>query len=192
MSSLSSIKRRQILSGLVKLLFFIGFIFLSIPFMSSFTTSEIDEKQNAKSHWVITFPVTELVESEVKKLSWAGGLVWVYARTEKDIELLKTNKTYLTDRDSDNSFQPENMKSSFRSANEKYFIFIPQENKRNCQVRLKDEREKAIFTEPCFSAEYDAAGRILQGTGHKAQTNLSVPKHVIENEILKIGIWTPK
>ena len=185
-------KRRQFLSGLMKLLVFIGFVFLSIPFISSFSSNEIDEKQTAKSHWVITVPITDLIEGEVKALSWAGGIFWVYTRTENDINVLKKNAFTLRDRLSKNSEQPENMRTSFRSANEKFFVFVPHESKRNCQVRLSDERTLFLITEPCFNAKYDSSGRILQNSGHKEQQNLAVPKHIVEDGILKIGIWQPK
>ena len=192
MPSGSSIKRRQFLSGLMKLLAFIGFVFLSIPFMSSFTTEDINQKQAATSHWVITQALTDLAQGEITALSWSGGLVWVYTRTDRDIDSLRMNKELLRDSSSEQSDQPENMKTNFRSTSENYFVFIPHENKRSCQVRLNDAREAITFTEPCFGAKYDAAGRILENTGHKQQQNLAVPEHLIEDGILKIGIWRPK
>ena len=188
----TSIQRRQILSGLMKLLGVIALIFISIPFISSFSTNEIDEKQTATSNWVITLPVSELVESEVKALPWAGGLVWVYARTKKDIQLLENHTVSLQDPNSTQSDQPEEMKNNYRSQDKKFFVFIPQENKKGCQVSLNSESENSRFTEPCFNAKYDAAGRILKNSGHQDQQNLAVPNHVIENGILKIGIWMPK
>ena len=192
MLSTESTKRRQILSGLMKLLVFIGFVFLSIPFLSSFSSNSIDKKQAAISHWIINLPVTDLIAGEVKALPWAGGLVWIYTRTKNDIQSLKNNNTSLRDAFSEKSDQPEQMKNSFRSASKKFFVFIPQENKRNCQVRLNSEKEKVAFTEPCFSAKYDAAGRIFKQSGHNEQQNLAVPNHVIEDGILKVGIWMPK
>ena len=184
--------RRKLLSGLMKLLFFIGFIFLSIPFISTFTSSDIEEKQKSSTRWVITLPVSELVEGEIKQLSWSGGLVWIYVRDKKDIQSLKSNIDLLQDATSVKSDQPDVMKNNFRSADEKYFVFIPQENKKGCQVRLNKENENTVFSEPCFSAKYDSAGRILKNSGHVQQTNLAVPQHVVEDEILKVGIWKPK
>lgn len=192
MPSVSSTKRRQVLSGLMKLLAFIGLVFISIPFISSFSSNSIDEKQAATSHWAVSLSVADLIAGEVKALPWAGGLVWVYTRTESDIQSLKNIKTSLRDAYSEKSDQPEDMKNNLRSVNEKFFVFIPQENKRSCQVRLNDERETVIFTEPCFGAKYDAAGRIFEKSGHKEQQNLAVPEHVIEDGILKVGIWMPK
>lgn len=192
MSSIAPTKRRQFLSGLMKLLVFIGFVFLSIPFISSFTTDDIEEKQGASSHWVVTYPTRELVEGEIKALPWSGGLFWIYTRTKFDIKSLKNGKTLLSDEFSEKSDQPESMKNNFRSVSDKYFVFIPQENKRGCQVRLNEEKDNVVFTEPCFSAKYDAAGRKILKTGHKEQQNLAVPEHTVESGILKIGIWIPK
>ena len=189
--SSSSLKRRQILSGLMKLLVFIGLIFLLIPFISSFSSNEIDEKKAASSNWVITLPVSDLISGEINSFPWSGGLVWVYSRTEKDIQSLKELDISLRDTNSVKSDQPEKMENQFRSASEKFFVFIPLENKKGCQINLVKEQEKVRFTEPCYAAQYDSAGRIFKNTGHKDQKNLAVPKHIIENGILKIGIWMP-
>jgi len=190
--STESLKRRQTLSGLMKLLAVIGFILISIPFFSSFSTNLTDEKQNSKSNWVNTIPVADLVKGEIKKLAWSNGFVWVYARTTKDMEALTTGRSLLRDADSDNSDQPDAMRNDFRSASHQFFVFIPQENKKGCQVSLGHDDENVLFVEPCFNAQYDSAGRILKNSGHKEQQNLAVPKHIIEAGILKIGVWTPK
>lgn len=191
----NSLQRRKILSGLMKLLVFIGLGFVSIPFISSFSNSDTDKKQKSASDWIITLAVNELIEGEVRAIPWAGGLVWIYSRTDDDIQALRQHH-FLSDAFSDKSQQPLNMKNDLRSADEKYFVFIPLENKRSCQVRLDknsgDEGRLSLFSEPCYGAKYDAAGRILKNTGHPEQTNLPVPLHVIENGILKVGIWTPK
>lgn len=190
--STESLKRRQILSGLMKLLAVIGFILISIPFFSSFSTSSTDEKQSSKSNWVTTVPVADLVTGEIKKLAWLNDFVWVYARTTKDIEALTTGRSLLRDADSGNSDQPDTMRNDFRSASHQFFVFIPRENKKGCQVSLSHDDENVLFIEPCFNARYDSAGRILKNSGHKEQQNLAVPKHIIEAGILKIGVWTPK
>jgi len=187
-----SIKRRRLLSGLMKLLVFIGFVFVSIPFISSFSSKSINEKQAVSSRWIITTSISDLVTGQVKSFRWTGGLVWVYSRTEKDIQSLKETNVFLRDANSEKSDQPEQMKNKFRSVSEKFFVFIPIENKKNCQVSLNTVREKVHFTEPCYGAKYDAAGRIFENSGHKEQQNLAVPEHIVEDGILKIGIWMPK
>jgi len=176
----------------MKLLVFIGFIFLSIPFISTFTSGDIEEKQKSSTRWIVTSPVAELAEGEIKQFSWSGGLVWVYVRSTEDIQSLKTIGSLLRDPLSTKSDQPDNLNNNYRSSNEKYFVFIPQENKKGCQVSLNKENENTVLSEPCFNARYDSAGRIFKNSGHAQQTNLAVPEHVIEDGILKVGIWTPK
>lgn len=193
-ASVANLKRRQILSGLMKLLVFIAFIFISVPFVSSLSSGSKENKKQLTTRWVATVPVAGLTAGEVNTLSWAGGVIWVYSRTEKDIKtLLALNEEKLRDAYSDKSEQPNNMNNSFRSIDQKYFVFIPLENVRGCQVSLNDDRNaEAIFTEPCYRAKFDAAGRVFKTGGHKAQKNLPVPDHIIEDGKLKVGIWTPK
>ena len=176
----------------MKLLVLIGFIFLSIPFISTFTSSDIEEKQKSSTRWVLSSSVAELAEGEIKQLSWSGGLVWIYVRRTEDIQSLKNINSLLRDPLSTKSDQPDNLKNNFRSSDGKYFVFISQENKKGCQVSLNKENENTVLSEPCFNARYDSAGRIFKNSGHAQQTNLAVPEHVIEDGILKVGIWTPK
>lgn len=192
-SSVASLKRRKILSGLMKLLVFIAFVFVAVAFTSSLSTNSKESNNQLTTRWVASVPIADLTAGEVNTLSWAGGIIWVYSRTEKDIKtLLALDEEKLRDAASDNSEQPENMNNVFRSINQKYFVFIPLENVRGCQVSLNDERKtEVIFTEPCYRAKFDAAGRIFKMSGNKAQTNLPVPDHIIEDGELKIGIWTP-
>lgn len=192
-ASPSSLKRRKLLAGLMKLLVVIGLGFISIPLISTFSSNDIDEKKSDTSRWVINVPLTELIEGEIKRLEWAGGNVWVYSRTQSDMQSLNNSESLLRDALSEKSDQPEAMKIKLRSMNAKYFVFIPRENKRNCQVSLlKAGSNPARFTEPCYGAKYDAAGRIFKGSGHREQQNLAVPEHIVEDGILKIGIWMPK
>lgn len=192
-SSVASLKRRKILSGLMKLLVFIAFIFVAVAFTSSLSTNSKESNNQLTTRWIASVPVADLTAGEVNTLSWAGGIIWVYSRTEKDIKtLLALNEEKLRDATSDKSEQPNNMNNAYRSIDQKYFVFIPLENVRGCQVSLNDERNTdAIFTEPCYRAEFDAAGRIFKKSGHNAQKNLPVPDHIIEDGELKVGIWTP-
>lgn len=184
--------RRLLLSRILKLLVLISFVIILIPFLSSLSSYTNNEVKDISTQWVVTFPIKALLPGEVKSLSWSGGVFWIYKRTEKDIELLKSSTIPLRDRASENSDQPKGMMNQYRSFDKSLFVFVPLENKRGCQVRLYDGEGGVRFTEPCYASKYDAAGHLVDNSGHEAQKNLSVPKHIIEEGMLKIGIWVKK
>lgn len=183
-------KRRLLLSRVIKLLVIIGFVFLLTPFLLSLSPDSNDNKQNKSVHWVVNLPVADLDVGKIKKVSWSGGVVWVYARSTADLESLKDRDELLKDSLSEESDQPDKMKTQYRSADKSYFVFIPLENIRSCQVRLITDAISPRFTEPCYGSTYDAAGRIFSKRSHSKQLNLAVPNHIIEEGVLKIGNWT--
>lgn len=193
-SNAASLKRRQFLSGLMKLLLFIGFILISIPFISSLSSGDNERNEQVASRWIASVPVTDLSEGKVTVLSWSGGVVWVYSRSKKDIQtLIELSDEKLADTFSKKSDQPNKMQNPFRSFDQKYFVFIPRENVRGCQVSLNDERNvDVVFVEPCYRAAFDAAGRIFKTSGNNKQQNLPVPKHIVEDGVLKVAVWTAK
>lgn len=192
MGDLSLFDRRLMLTRVMKLLVVIGFLGLLTPFLSSLTSNINNETKDIATQWVVTLPIKAILPGEVKSLSWSGGIFWVYKRTEKDIELLKKSKLPLRDPASENSDQPKDMMNKYRSVDKTLFVFVPLENKRSCQVRSHDGEGGIRFTEPCYGAKYDAAGHLVSNSGHEGQKNLSVPKHIIEKGMLKIGVWVRK
>lgn len=192
MGDSSLLDRRLMLTRVMKLLVVIGFLGLLIPFLSSLSSNTNNETKDIATQWIVTLPIKTILPGEVKSLSWSGGIFWVYKRTEKDIELLKISKLPLRDPASENSDQPKDMMNEYRSFDKSLFVFVPLENKRGCQVRLYDGEGGIRFIEPCYAAKYDAAGRVINKSGHEGQKNLSVPKHKIEKGVLKIGVWVRK
>ena len=172
----------------MKLLVFIGLAFVSVPFISSLISTESKDD----SSWVISFAMSELVPGQVQRLKWSGGIVWVYRRTDTDMNYLSQPNPLLADALSNQSDQPDDLKTRYRSKHKRFFVFIPHENKRGCQVRLNENTTRSVFSEPCYGARYDAAGRIIKNSGHVKQQNLAVPKHVIKDGKIRIAIWTPK
>ena len=184
-ASVSSSQRRRMLVGLFKLLVLLGVIFLMIPFIASLSSGE--DKTSPASRWIIEFPLGELKAGQLQRLQWQGRDVWVYARQQKEIAVLQAKQAQLRDAGSRHSTQPPGLENPFRSVSKDYFVFIPQENRRGCQVALAEENSEVRFTEPCYGARYDAAGRIYKNSGDAEQQNLRVPEYIIENGILKIA-----
>jgi len=194
LSKLNQINKRLLLVRLYKLFLLISLLGLLTPFLLSLTVFTSDSEKEVVNKWVVSVPVKNLSSGKIHALPWSGGLYWVYKRTDRDISSLKEinsqpSNSKLRDAGSKDSDQPVNMANNFRSADEKFFIFVPLESKRACQVRLIDDESTIKFIEPCFGSKYDAAGRVFKESGHKDQMNLSVPMHKIENGILKIAVW---
>ena len=189
MSQLNQFNKRLLLVRLYKLFLLICFLGLLTPFVLSLTVFISDSKEEVIDKWVVSVPLKNLSSGKIHALPWSGGLYWVYKRTDKDISSLKGINSQLRDANSKDSDQPTNMANNSRSADEKFFVFVPLESKRACQVRLYDDELDIKFIEPCFGSQYDVAGRVFKESGHKDQKNLSVPMHKIENGILKIAVW---
>jgi len=194
LSKLNQINKRLLLVRLYKLFLLISFLGLLTPFLLSLTVFTGNSEKEVVNKWVVSVPVKNLSSGKIHALPWSGGLYWVYKRTDEDISSLKAindqpGNSELRDASSEFSDQPVNMANNFRSANEYYFVFVPLETKRSCQVRLVDDEPDVKFTEPCFGSQYDAAGRVFKESGHQDQKNLSVPMHKIENGVLKIAVW---
>jgi len=186
-SSTHSSQRRQVLSGLMKFLVFIGLIFVAVPFVASISGNK---DSSGEEHWAFVVEISGLEPGKLTTLQHAGKVVWVYTRYDKDMEKLALTQGQLVDPRSENSEQPANVLPAFRSVDKRFFIFVPRENLRNCQVRLLEQSEQAKFKEPCYGAEFDAAGRRYKHTGKKGQKNLSVPWHKVEQGKLKIALGT--
>ena len=194
MSETNQFNKRLLLVRLYKLFLLICFLGLLSPFLLSLTVFIGNSEKEVIDKWVVSVPLINLSSGKIHELPWSGGLYWVYKRTDKDISSLKGihsqhSNSSLRDAASKYSDQPVNMANNSRSANEYYFVFVPLESKRACQVRLYDDEPNIKFIEPCFGSKYDAAGRVFKESGHKDQKNLSVPMHKIENGILKIAVW---
>ena len=179
---------------LYKLFLLISFLGLLTPFLLSLTVFTSNSEEEVVNKWVVSVPIKNLSSGKIHALPWSGGLYWVYKRTDRDISSLKginsqPSSSQFRDAGSKDSDQPVNMANNFRSADEQFFVFVPLESKRGCQVRLYGGESTINFIEPCFGSKYDAAGRLFKESGHKDQKNLSVPMHKIENGILKIAVW---
>ncbi len=186
----ASVQRRRWLTGAFKLLLLIGLGLLAIPFLGSLSSGKNDTTKQKTDRWVLQLDISTIAAGQLHALHWQGRDVWVYHRYPDDISALQHNTTLLRDAMSQHSHQPEGMATATRSFDPRYFVFVPQENKRGCQVSLAEDTDNGVrFTEPCYGAKYDAAGRIFTHSGHAEQRNLMVPVHKLENGKLYIAAF---
>ena len=170
--------RRLYLKVTLKLLLLLGLGLAAIPFITSLHHSDNDG-QSAANPWYVEVDVSRLVPGQWQSVPWPGGEVWIYARTQREIQALQTADTdRLRDPDSRHSQQPVAASNAYRSLQPDYFVFLPRETLRGCQIQ-QIELQMGIngYSEACYGARFDNAGRIFKDSGQPEQHNLTVPPH---------------
>ncbi len=177
--------RRRNLVRATKLMSVVALALVLTPFVASLFSPE-DRQPARQASAGLVVELDGLAPGEVHRLAWKGKPVWIYRRTEADIEGILLLSAELADPDSLNSQQPSRMHSQLRSEKPDYFVFIPLETSRNCRVHLVSAREPDAadglpwyggFAEACHGARFDLAGRVYAATGNGQQKNLAVPPH---------------
>lgn len=168
--------RRARLRGLTKLLLGIGLILLAIPFIASVLPPATTPRP---SPWDATHDLSRLAQGDILRLDGASGPVWVLRRSREDLRELEALGPHLRDPDSEQSRQFSAARTPWRSLDPEFFVFVPRETRRGCQVReaVATARWPAGFDEACEGARFDRAGRIFHDSGHPEQGNLTVPPH---------------
>lgn len=182
MPSPPSQHKRLILSVLLKLLILLGLLIGSIPFVSSLFLADSDEDKVLK-HFS-AHDISALERGGIQKIKQPSFEVWVYYRTLQDIEQIKTMPhDLLRDPLSKLSQQPSDMLPEFRSLNKDYFVFVPNESLKQCQVQPDQSTSGHNgFSELCYRGFFDTAGRALTAHGSQQQKNLKVPAYQWRDE----------
>jgi Rieske Fe-S protein len=183
MASPPSKNKRRVLSVVLKLLILTGIVIFSIPFIASLYKSDPNAAGQDRGHY-LAHNVSHLSRGELIKIKSFSSEVWVYHRTLDDIEQIKVMPAELfRDPLSRQSQQPSDLLPAFRSHNKNYFVFIPFETQKQCQVQLEQMPSGHNgFNEVCYRGVFDTAGRALKSHGHPMQHNLSVPAHIWQDE----------
>lgn len=170
--------RRFYLRVTLKLLLLTGLGLAAIPFIASLRYVGSDSS-DTRNPWIVEVDLSNLEVGQVEVVPWPGGEVWIYYRTQPEVQYLQTvARDTLRDPDSLQSDQPATVINDTRSLKPEYFVFLPRESRRGCQVR-QIELPAGItgYSEACYGAHFDNAGRIFRHSGQPDQHNLTIPPH---------------
>lgn len=174
------------LTRLVKLLALCGLGFVLYPLLATLLP-DAGVSDQRKQQWEREINLSELQPGEMLSLDdWPGGPVAVYHRQPHERAGLE-HESQLHDPTSLHSRQPTALRTATRSLLADYFVFVPLDTDRSCQIHYippdkqpkPDLKWSGGFSEPCNGSLYDTAGRIYRGTRSERQQNLKVPAYQI-------------
>lgn len=169
------------------IIFFICFFCFPSAFSDGFPDKYINQ-QLTDARKYIEVNLEKLKPGEYMRAYYVGRPIWIYYRTENDIEYLTKNDiSHLADSNNDNSLssikasygssssyvwarilllsQPDIEKQSYRSINSNYLVIGGWSPHSGCKLSFVNIEERkyigAAFFDPCLGLFFDVAGRIL-------------------------------
>ena len=156
MSDDTSLSRRQSLALIVKLMVFVAILAFIWVILASLTFNQQSIKE-VPGHY-INIDVSSLEAGKLRNVSSRHKEIWIYRRSESDIQQLKQAG------------------DSLRSVVDEYFVFVPYEPLRNCQVQWNEHDR--TFHDPCSGNQFDLAGRIVKGKHKNQDIYLPIPEYL--------------
>lgn len=172
------------LTRLVKILALCGLAFVIYPLLATLLPDAGVSDQRQRQ-WERELDVSRLAPGEMLSLDdWPGGPVVVYHRLPHERAGL-VHEAQLHDPTSHHSDQPAALRTATRSLLADYFLFVPLDTERGCQIRYIPANKQPKpdlewyggFSEPCNGSLYDTAGRIYRDSRGERQQNLRVPAY---------------
>jgi ubiquinol-cytochrome c reductase iron-sulfur subunit len=167
----------------------IGAAFAAIPFLASWQPSARAKALGAP----VEVDASKLDPGQMLKVVWRGQPVFVVRRTKEVIDHLDDHDALLADPKSDDSAQPDYIKSqgATRARNPEYWIGLAVCTHLGCsplgaQVRNDEYQVSGVdlgpnwpggFYCPCHGSKYDASGRVFKSM--PAPKNLTVPPYAL-------------
>jgi hypothetical protein len=176
---------------------FVVFLCASNSFASGYTVNVLP-RQIAYYQDVVEVDISELMPGDNIEVNHSGSPVWIYRRTQDELDFISKNYTGINDENlneivsrikrgvySTTSYlsarlklvdQPELEKSPYRSKKHEYFVFKPT-GRLGCMLTQTLPIDVinvpgAWLYDPCFSQTYDLTGQFLnqQGTLYNKDT----------------------
>ena len=177
----------------------IGVAFAAVPFLSSWQPSARAKALGAP----VDVDASKLEAGQVLKVIWRGQPVFIVRRAKEAIETLSGHDDLLADPKSEDSLQPDYIKSTGaeRAINKEYWVGLAVCTHLGCsplgaftpgnplQLTGTDLGQgwPGGFYCPCHGSKYDISGRVFKGM--PAPKNLTVPAYTISADArISIGV----
>jgi ubiquinol-cytochrome c reductase iron-sulfur subunit len=191
--------RRQLLTAATVGTGAIGVVFAAIPFLASWQPSARAKALGAP----VEVDASKLEAGQMLKVVWRGQPVFVVRRSQAVIAQLGNHDALLADPKSDDSVQPDYIKTqgAARARNPEYWIGLAVCTHLGCSPLGAFEPNNAYqvagtdlgqdwpggFYCPCHGSKYDISGRVFKSM--PAPKNLTVPSYAISaNARVTIGV----
>lgn len=169
----------------------VGAVGVATPFVKSWYPSEKAKAIGAP----VKVDLSSLRLGEMVIAEWRGKPIFIVRRTPEMIEQLKSEelKAELTDPESSVEQQPEFAQNDTRSLAEELLVVEGVCTHLGCSPKFVPEVEpqpydadwQGGFFCPCHGSRFDLSGRVYKGV--PAPTNLVVPPHKVEGNLLTVG-----
>ena len=174
----NSLKRRNFLTNLTKVVGGIGAVFALIPFLSTMSPSEKTKMAGAP----IEIDISAITPGTFKIVEWRGKPVWVVHRTPEMLNIIYSKVDYLADPESVSEMQPIYAQNKYRSVKPEFLVLVGVCTHLGCSPLYKPGENKELGLEwkggffcPCHGSKFDLSGRVFKGM--PAGTNLEVPPY---------------
>ncbi len=182
--------RRRFLTAATTVVGGVGAAFLAVPFLAYWRPSAKAQAAGAP----VEVDISQLEVGQLINVKWRGSPVWVFKRTEQNLEDLPRLDNLLRDPDSAIDQQPEYARNKHRSIRPDIMVLIGICTHLGCSPLFHpDSRPQGMardwfggFFCPCHGSYFDLAGRVY--TGVPAPTNLVVPPYYfIDDDTVLVG-----
>jgi ubiquinol-cytochrome c reductase iron-sulfur subunit len=142
--------RRARLRGLTKLLVGVGLLLLTIPFIAS-VLPPASSPGARPSPWDLTHDLSRLAEGEILRLAGHPVRFGYCGAVQKTCGNWRHRNRACATPTRQHSRQPAAARTPWRSLDPEFFVFVPRETRRGCQVReaVATARWPAGFDEAC-------------------------------------------
>ena len=179
----NSLKRRNFLTNLTKVVGGVGAVFALIPFLSTMSPSEKTKMAGAP----IEIDISAITPGTFKIVEWRGKPVWVVHRTPEMLNIIDSKVDYLADPESVSEMQPIYAQNKYRSVKPEFLILVGVCTHLGCSPLYKPGENKELGLEwkggffcPCHGSKFDLSGRVFKGM--PAGTNLEVHPYYFAND----------